>query len=308
MNLIPPAFHQFYQPPNSPPSRESLKWVISRGAEKKVNQFQAGNLDWFVSSTKVGFCSFTWPAGRINLPLMRVFVANWARLPPCPSCPRLLASRAQHMKCLFDESRSHSCQSSRAVLTGQSWCLLIERLDLAELDLEVYKRSQLPENLDENSKMVDRDEGWCWNWFAATVSSSGDICDFYETFENNPLRFIAQIQSSFSSPFFPADFPVCVSKCRQTVIVFTASVTGNQAPHLFASNIHWLNWIFGILNPPSQRPLLPCIVLENSFLRFVVLDCDTMDKQYVSSWWKSRFNFFLPKCTKCIAVSVSLWW
>ena len=42
----------------------------------------------------------------------------------------------------------------------------------------------------------------------------------------------------FLPRFFPADFPVRVSKCRQTVIVFTASVTGNQAPHLFASNIH----------------------------------------------------------------------
>ena len=161
---------------------------------------------------------------------------------PCPSCPRLLASRAQHMKCLFDESRSHSCQSSRAVLTGQSWCLLIERLDLAELDL-VQKIAATGESGRKLWDGRERDEGWCWNWFAATVSSSGDICDFYETFENNPLRFIAQIQSSFSSRFFPADFPVRVSKCRQTVIVFTASVTGNQTPHLFASNIHWLNWI-----------------------------------------------------------------
>ena len=144
------------QPPNSPPSSKSRKWVISRGAEKKVNQFQAGNLDWFVSSTKLGFCSFTWPAGRINLPLMRVFVANWARLPPCPSCPRLLASRAQHMKCLFDESRSHSCQSSRAVLTGQSWCLLIERLDLAELDL-VQKIAATGES---GRKLRDGGERW----------------------------------------------------------------------------------------------------------------------------------------------------
>ena len=71
----------------SPLGSKIRKWVISRGAEKKVNQFQAGNLDWFVSSTKLGFCSFTWPAGRINLPLMRVFVANWARLPLAQVAP-----------------------------------------------------------------------------------------------------------------------------------------------------------------------------------------------------------------------------
>ena len=140
----------------SPLGSKIRKWVISRGAEKKVNQFQAGNLDWFVSSTKLGFCSFTWPAGRINLPLMRVFVANWARLPPCPSCPRLLASRAQHMKCLFDESRSHSCQSSRAVLTGQSWCLLIERLDLAELDLV----QKIAATRESGRKLRDGRERW----------------------------------------------------------------------------------------------------------------------------------------------------
>ena len=102
------------------------------------------------------------------------------------------------------------------------------------------------------------------------------------------LRFIAQIQSSF----FPADFPVRVSKCRQTVIVFTASVTGNQAPHLFASNIHWLNWIFGILNPPSQRPLLPRVVLESSFIGFCVVS-DTINNAYHRDERAGLIFFFL---------------
>ena len=36
---------------------------------------------------------------------------------------------------------------------------------------------------------------------------------------------------------------------------------------------------FGILNPPSQRPLLPRIVLESSFIAFCVVS-DTINNAY----------------------------
>ena len=135
MNLIPPAFHQFCQPPISPPSSESLKWVISRGAEKKGKSVP-GWKSRLVCEQQKTWILFIYMAGRpYQFASDEGICCKLGTIAPCLSCPRLLASRAQHMKCLFDESRSHSCQSSRAVLTGQSWCLLIERLDLAELDL-----------------------------------------------------------------------------------------------------------------------------------------------------------------------------
>ena len=140
----------------------------------------------------------------------------------------------------------------------------------------LYKRSQLPENLDENSKMVDRDEGWCWNWFAATVSSSGDICDFYETFENNPLRFIAQIQSSFSSPFFPRRFPGPRFQMPADSDCVYRVCNGQSGAAFVCFKYSLIKLDFGILNPPSQRPLLPRIVLESSFIAFCVVS-DTIN-------------------------------
>ena len=66
----------------------------------------------------------------------------------------------------------------------------------------------------------------------------GDICDFYETFENIS-RFIAQIQSSFFSLFPQIPRFAFVEMPADTVIVFTVSLTGNQAAfQLFAQNIH----------------------------------------------------------------------
>ena len=71
----------------------------------------------------------------------------------------------------------------------------------------------------------------------ATVSTPVTFVTFTRLLRIS-LRFIAQIQSSFF-PRISTDFPLLAFlKRRQTVIVFTASLTGNQAPHLFASNIH----------------------------------------------------------------------
>ena len=71
---------------------------------------------------------------------------------------------------------------------------------------------------------------------------SGDICDFYETFENIS-RFIAQIQSSFSS-----HFPF---KCRQTVIVFT--VSQSRCFPFVCSKYSLIKLDLGILNPANQQ-------------------------------------------------------
>lgn len=71
----------------------------------------------------------------------------------------------------------------------------------------------------------------------ATVSTPVTFVTFTRLLRIS-LRFIAQIQSSFF-PRISTDFPLLAFlKRRQTVIVFTASLTGNQAPHLFAPNIH----------------------------------------------------------------------
>ena len=99
----------------------------------------------------------------------------------------------------------------------------MEWFDPAELPLKATKRESCPKTemrlIFLVLKLV-RSYRLCF----------GDICDFYETFENIS-RFIAQIQSSF--------FPKFVEMPADTVIVFTVSLTGNQAAfQLFAQNIH----------------------------------------------------------------------
>ena len=172
--------------------------------------------------------------GRINLPLMRVFVANWPRLPLAGAggtWPGI-----QHMKCLFDESCSRTANLPArvfAVLTSRSWCLLIEWFDLAELDLKTYKRLLLLENLGG-------DEGWwwCWNWFAATVSAPVTFVTFTRL-----LRISRALLHKFNLvfPAFSPHFPFClpVQMPADSDCVYRVS-NGNQ---LFAQNIHWLNWI-----------------------------------------------------------------
>ena len=173
--------------------------------------------------------------GRINLPLMRVFVANWPRL-PLAAAGGTLAEHPTHemsLRRILLAAVPIFQPPVFPVLTSRSWCLLIEWFDLAELDLKTYKRLLLLENLGG-------DEGWwwCWNWFAATVSAPVTFVTFTRL-----LRISRALLHKFNLvfPAFSPHFPSClpVQMPADSDCVYRVS-NGNQ---LFAQNIHWLNWI-----------------------------------------------------------------
>ena len=145
--------------------------------------------------------------GRINLPLMRVFVANWPRSPLARGqlAWQSLASNTWNVSSTNPARRRANLPAPCFPCFDQSVMMFVNRM--------VRPRGTGSQNVQ---KIAAAGESW-WRWRLMVVLKlvrsyrlcSGDICDFYETFENIS-RFIAQIQSSFSRFF--STFPVLPSR------------------------------------------------------------------------------------------------
>ena len=186
---------------------------------------------------KVGFCSFT--CRPYQFASDEGICCKLATIAPCWGRGHL-AGHPTHEMSLRRILLAH-CQSSSPCFRcfDQSVMMFVNRM--------VRPRGIGSQNVQK----IAAEESW-WRWREMVVLKlvrsyrlhSGDICDFYETFENIS-RFIAQIQSSFST-----HFPF---KCRQTVIVFTSSQSGCFP--FVCSKYSLIKPDLGILNPPCCRAL-----------------------------------------------------
>ena len=203
---------------------------------------------------KVGFCSFT--CGPYQFASDEGICCKLATIAAAGgSWP---VGRIQHMKCLFAEPCWPACQSSSPVFSVMMFVNRMvqpRRIGSQSVERESCPKTEMRADLGaETGSQLPTPLRWHL-WLLR------DFWEYLALYCTNPIWFFPQI--SF--------------KCRQTVIVFTVSLTGNQAAfQLFAQNIHWLNWILEFQNQLG-RTRLPRIVWENK--SWYLADDKVLDEQ-----------------------------
>ena len=235
-----------------PPGCKNPKWVIRVVAMpgKKVNQFQPWKVGWLVCERgKVGFCSFT--CRPYQFASDEGICCKLATIAPC-WCRGLLAEHPTHEMSLRRILLA-ACQSSSPCFRcfDQSVMMFVNRMVPPP---GIGKRTKDWCNWRISGwKLGHRgDEGWsqwCWNWFAATVSSTPVT---FVTFTRLLRISLRALLHKFNLVFFhtfpasfkmPADvdcvYRVCNGQSGGVICLLKIFID-----YLFAQNIHWLNWIW----------------------------------------------------------------